>query len=279
MWQTWSVAGMMTLELTDVRVHVFSASDENYQINSLIYELSDQLVVVDAQMFVPDARTFADEIDALGKPVTRFVLSHNHPDHYLGFEVLCERFPGVPLAALPRATRYVAELGPLVVEARKAEMGELVASHAIVPDTELVPGAETIGGVRFVFEAYEDAEAESQVVIHLPDQGATAVFDLACRGEHHCFTVLPEFDHWISVLEQVRLRAGGAQHLVVGHGLPTDLGAIDATIEYVLAAGEAYAEARDHEDYAARLKARFPQRGQEKWIDLAAMLLYRVIYP
>src|SRR5579871_5565380 len=208
---------LSTIELADVRVHVFTASEENFLINSLIYELADQLVVVDAQMFVPDARAFADAIEALGKPVTRFVLSHNHPDHYLGFEVLCERFPGVPLAALPRATRYVAELGPLVVAARKAEMGELVASRAVVPDTELVEGAETIGGVRFVFNGYDDAEAESQVVIHLPDQGASAVFDLACRAEHHCFTVLPEFDHWVSVLEDVRSASGGARHLLIGH--------------------------------------------------------------
>jgi hypothetical protein len=105
------------------------------------------------------------------------------------------------------------------------------------------------------------------------------VFDLACRAEHHCFTVLPEFDHWISVLEQVRAGAGGARHLLIGHGRPTDPAAIDATIEYAQAAKQAYARASDHEDYATRLKARFPSRGQQKWIDLAAMLLYRVIYP
>ena len=268
-----------TLELSDLRLHVFSASEENFLINSLVYELAGQLVVIDGQMFVPDARAFADFIEGLGKPVSRFILSHNHPDHYLGFEVLCERFPGTPLAALPRATRYVAELGPLVIEQRKAEMGELVASRAVVPDRELRSGPETIGGVRFVFEGYDDAEAESQVVIHLPDQGASAVFDLACRAEHHCFTVLPEFDHWISVLERVREGAGGAQLLILGHGAPTDLGAIAATIEYLRAAKDAYAQASDHEDYAARLKARFPGRGQEKWIDLAAMLLYRIIYP
>jgi glyoxylase-like metal-dependent hydrolase (beta-lactamase superfamily II) len=268
-----------TLELPDVRVHVFAASEEHYLINSLVFELERELVVVDAQMFVPDAGAFADLIESLQKPVTRFVLSHNHPDHYLGFEVLCERFPGVPVAATARAARYVAELGPLVVAARRAEMGELVASRAIVPDTELVPGAETIGGVRFVFETHDDAEAESQVVIHLPDQGATAVFDLACRAEHHCFTVLPTFDHWVAVLERVRAGAGDARHLLLGHGAPTDLGAIDATIEYLRAAKDAYAQAVDHEDYAARMTARFPQRGQRMWIELAAMLLYRVIYP
>jgi glyoxylase-like metal-dependent hydrolase (beta-lactamase superfamily II) len=270
---------MTAIGLGDVTVHVFTASEENYLINSVIYELPDRLVVVDAQMFVPDAEAFADEIERLGKPVTRFILSHNHPDHYLGFEVLCRRFPGVPVAALPRAIGYVAELGPQVVAARKAEMGELVASRAVVPDAELRTGEETIGGVRFAFEGYDDAEAESQVVIHLPDHGVTAVFDLACRAEDHCFTVLPTFDHWISVLEAVQASAGDARHLIVGHGAPTDVGALAATIEYVRAASEIYADASGHEDYAARMKARFPQRGREKWIELAAMLLYRVIYP
>ena len=101
-----------TLELPGLAVHVFTASEENYLVNSVIYELPDQLVVVDAQMFVPDAEDFAEVIERLGKPVTRFILSHNHPDHFSGFEVLCGRFPGVPLAALPGVTEYVATLGP-----------------------------------------------------------------------------------------------------------------------------------------------------------------------
>jgi glyoxylase-like metal-dependent hydrolase (beta-lactamase superfamily II) len=268
-----------SIDLSDLTVHVFTASEENFLINSLVFELPEELVVVDAQMFVPDSNAFADLIDALGKPVRQFLLSHNHPDHYLGFETLCKRFPGVSLAALPRATEYVRELGPEVVRQRKAEMGDLVASRAVVPDAELAPGEQTIGGVRFVFEDFDDAEAESQVVIHLPDHQTTAVFDLACRAEHHCFTVLPLFDHWIEVLERLQETAAGARHLIVGHGRPTDTGAIDATIEYARAARDVYAEAAGPEAYAAALKSRFPERTQEKFIDFSALLLYRVIYP
>ena len=84
-----------TLELSGVTLHVFTASEENYLINSLIYELADQLIVVDAQMFMPAAEDFAALIERLRKPVTRLILSHNHPDHFSGFDVLCRRFPGV----------------------------------------------------------------------------------------------------------------------------------------------------------------------------------------
>ena len=272
-------AALTTLERPGVTFHVFTASEDNYLINSLICELPEELLVVDAQMFLPDAEDFADVIEGLRKPVTRFVLSHNHPDHFSGFEVLCRRFPGVPLAALRGVIDYVETLGPEVISARRAEMGSLVASRAVVPDTEQLPGEEVIGGVRFVFEGYDDAEAESQLVIHMPDQRVSAVFDLACRAEDHCFTVRPSFDHWLEVLAEVGRGAGGAEVLIVGHGAPTDLGALDATAEYVRVAKEVYAEADCHEDFAARMKARFPQRGQAKWIDLSAMLLYRVIYP
>jgi hypothetical protein len=170
-------------------------------------------------------------------------------------------------------------LGADVIAARRAEMGSLVASRAVVPNAELRSGPETIGGVRFVFEGYADAEAESQVVIHLPDHHVTAVFDLACRAEHHCFTVRPSFDHWIEVLRQVQSGAGAVRDVIVGHGAPTDGAALEATVDYVRVAKDIYAQATDHEDYAARLKARFPERRQGKWADLSAMLLYRVIYP
>jgi glyoxylase-like metal-dependent hydrolase (beta-lactamase superfamily II) len=268
-----------SLDLGDLSVHVFTASEENFLINSLVFELADELVVVDSQMFVPDARAFADVIEGLGKPVRQFLLSHNHPDHFLGFEVLCERFPSVPVAALPGVIDYVRRLGPEIVRNRKAELGDLVASRAIVPDTALAPGEQTIGGVRFRFEGFADAEAESQVVVHLPDHATTAVFDLACRAEHHCFTVLPQFEHWLEVLNHLREETGDVRHLLVGHGPPTDTTALDGTIEYAAAAREVYAEADGPDEYAAALKERFPGRGQEKWIDFSALLLYRVIYP
>lgn len=110
-----------SLDLSDLTVHVFTASEENFLINSVAFELAEELLVVDAQMFVPDARAFADMIEGLGKPVTQFFLSHNHPDHFLGFEVLCERFPGVSIAALPGVIAYIDELGEQVVANRKGE--------------------------------------------------------------------------------------------------------------------------------------------------------------
>jgi glyoxylase-like metal-dependent hydrolase (beta-lactamase superfamily II) len=268
-----------TLDLGDLDVHVFTAPDESFLINSLVFELADELLVVDAQMFVPDAREFADLVESLGKPVRQFVLSHNHPDHFLGFELLCERFPGVPLAALPGVIDYVERLGPEIVANRKAELGDLVASRVVVPDTALAEGDQTIGGVRFRFEGFENAEAEGQVVIHLPDHATTAVFDLACRAEHHCFTVLPAFDHWLEVLRHLRDETRDVRHLIVGHGLPTDPAALDATIEYGTVAKEVYGEAVGPDGYAAAMKARFPDRGQEKFIEFSALLLYRVIYP
>jgi glyoxylase-like metal-dependent hydrolase (beta-lactamase superfamily II) len=268
-----------SLDLSDLTVHVFTASEENFLINSAIFELAEELVVVDAQMFVPDARAFADEIAGFGKPVRQFVLSHNHPDHFLGFEELRRRFPDVPIAALPGVIDYVERLGPEIVRNRKAELGDLVASRAIVPDTALAPGEQTIGGVRFRFESFDNAEAESQVVIHLPDHATMAVFDLACRAENHCFTVLPEFDHWLEVLRHLREEAGDVRHLIVGHGLPTDTTALDGTIEYALAAKQAYAQVDGPDEYAAAMKERFPDRGQRKWIEFSALLLYRVIYP
>jgi glyoxylase-like metal-dependent hydrolase (beta-lactamase superfamily II) len=273
------ISEVTSLDLGDLAVHVFTASEENFLINSLVFELADELLVVDAQMFVPDAREFADLIEGLGKPVRQFLLSHNHPDHFLGFEELCRRFPGVQIAALPGVIDYVERLGSEIVRNRKAELGDLVASRAIVPDTSLAPGEQRIGGVRFRFEGFDDAEAESQVVIHLPDHATMAVFDLACRAEHHCFTVLPQFDHWLEVLRHLREEAADVRHLIVGHGLPTDTGALDATIEYGTVARQVYGEVRGPDEYAAAMKERFPGRGQQKWIEFSALLLYRVIYP
>ena len=65
---------------------------------SHIIELPSQLILVDGQFFAPYAAELKDYVDRLGKPVTRFYISHEHPDHYIGFG---DAFPDVADAASP----------------------------------------------------------------------------------------------------------------------------------------------------------------------------------
>ncbi|HEX4832463.1 MAG TPA: MBL fold metallo-hydrolase [Trebonia sp.] len=193
-----------TIDLSGLKVHVYTPPDESLLVNSTVFELADRLIVVDGQIFQRFAREAGDLIDTLGKPVDRFILTHNHPDHYSGFQHLAGRYPGVRLAALPRVRAYLATTGQRVLDRRRALFGDEVASRVVVPDADIVPGEVVISGVRFLFQEFTDAEADDSLTITLPDHGVALVNDLLASPEHHLLTVSPHFDEWIAVLGKIR---------------------------------------------------------------------------
>ena len=112
----------------------------------------------------------------------------------------------------------------------------------VVPDAVIVPGELVISGVRFLFQEFDDAEAEYTLTITLPDHGVVLVSDLVGGAGDHLFTVQPHFDGWTAVLEKIRLDVArfGLKTLIVGHGGPVGPEALPANIEYLKVAKNAY---------------------------------------
>lgn len=150
---------IQVLEGDAARVHTYTAPEDGFLVNTHVVETDDRLVVVDGQFFLPYATEVADYIERLGKPVERFVLTHVHPDHYSGFQVLTERFPA-PLHALEGVKDYVDRYAPEVLRIWREKLGDGVAERAPRIAGVLRPGEETIDGLTYGFEHVADAESE-----------------------------------------------------------------------------------------------------------------------
>lgn len=272
---------VQTLEFTDVKVHVYTPPEDGFRVNSTIIELRDRLIVVDGQLFERFAREVGDLIDGLRKPIDRFVLTHNHPDHYSGFEYLTQRFAGVQLASLPEVRDYLASLGEHVLEVRRGLFGDQVAAHVVVPDALIVPGELVISGVRFLFQRFDEAEAEHTLTITLPDQGVALVADLVGGASDHLFTVRPHFDSWIAVLEKLRVDTAkfGLKTFVIGHGASVGPEALPANIEYLKAAKAAYQSSAKADEWVAAVGASLPERGPDAWVNWSSQMLYGHVAP
>lgn len=272
---------VQTLDLTDLRIHVYTPPEDGFRVNSTIFELADRLIVVDGQIFQRFAREVGDVIDGLGKPIDRFVLTHNHPDHYSGFEHLTERFPGVQLAALPEVRDYLARLGEQVLGVRRGIFGAEIATRVVVPDAVIVPGELVISGVRFLFQRFDDAESEYTLTITLPDHGVALVSDLVGGAGDHLFTVQPHFDGWTEVLEKIRgdVARFGLRTLIVGHGAPVGPEALPANIEYLRVAKHAYDNSSKADDFVAAMTSGLPERTPDAWLNWSSQMLYGHVAP
>ncbi|GAA1316931.1 MBL fold metallo-hydrolase [Pseudonocardia xinjiangensis] len=272
---------VQTLDLDGLKVHIYTPPDESFLVNSTILELADRLIVVDGQIFQRFAREVGDVIDGLGKPVDRFVLTHNHPDHYSGFQHLTERFPGVQLATTASVRDYLVRLGQQVLDIRRAMFGDEIASRIVIPDAVIVPGELVISGVRFLFQEFHDTEAEFTLTITLPDHGVALVADLLAGKHNHLFTVQPQFDRWIAALGKIRndVARFGLTTLIVGHGAPIDPEAVPANIAYLTTVKAAYDSSGTAEDFVAAVSASLPDRSPEGWLSFSSQMLYGHVAP
>ncbi|MBC8104154.1 MAG: MBL fold metallo-hydrolase, partial [Cytophagales bacterium] len=62
-----------------------------------------------------DASQLADRITASRRRLTTIFISHAHPDHYLGLDVLASRFPRARVVALPEVVADIRRTGPALV--------------------------------------------------------------------------------------------------------------------------------------------------------------------
>ena len=98
-----------------VKVDTLISAPEMFTNTSHVIELPSQLDLVDGQFFAPYAAELKDYVDRLGKPVTRFYISHEHPDHYIGSATRSRTWP---CTALPEIRAIIEKDGQTTLDAR-----------------------------------------------------------------------------------------------------------------------------------------------------------------
>lgn len=252
-----------------LKIHTLISPPDFFANTTHVIELPAQLLVVDGQFFAPygaEVRAFAD---GLGKPVTRFYVSHDHPDHYLGFG---DAFPDVPVYALAPIGASIRAEGAATLAARQQAFGPLIARRLNLPRHDIAEGTETIDGVLFAFSTAHDNEAALSLVIRLPEHGVAIVQDIVYNGVH-LFVTGPTTG-WRRALEA--LKADPEVSLILpGHGEPGGKEIIDVSLAYLDAVDALIAQGADSDAFKAGLLERYPAYGGGALIDIYLPILFR----
>jgi glyoxylase-like metal-dependent hydrolase (beta-lactamase superfamily II) len=242
-----------TLSMTrtyEVSVHTYTAPEDGWCVNTHIFELATQLIVLDAQYILKYAREVLDYTATLGKPITRLYISHYHPDHLLGAAAF-----SAPIYALAEVKEKIEAAGDRVAAEEHEKHGELIPAHAERPSRLVSPGVETIDGIRLEFFLLTHAETEAALLIGLPDHGILATQDLV-YNRVHVFLGEKAFASWADALDKYQNLA--YTRILPGHGAPGGPELFDAMRHYLSVAREALSQANAPSDLKRRLIAAFP---------------------
>ncbi|MEM7343267.1 MAG: MBL fold metallo-hydrolase [Chloroflexota bacterium] len=254
-------------DVDGVVVHSLTAPEQVFANSTHIIETANSLVLIDTQFLLPNALDYRVYADSLGKPIERLIITHEHPDHFLGSEA----FADVDIYALAEVSDAIAAIGQAEVDEKQADFGDAIASTFVVP-TVLEPGAIEIDGVTFEFELVRDAEAEIQVVTKLPDYGVVSVGDIVYSGVHLILAGPPPT--WTEALENLKAESADYPIVLAGHGFPGGPSLYDENIAWLAKAGELLGTATSGADFKAGLVDAFPSLGMDAAIDFVTPFLF-----
>ncbi|MBC7870310.1 MAG: MBL fold metallo-hydrolase [Chitinophagaceae bacterium] len=237
-----------------VKIHTYVAPDASVGVTSHIIETDNALIVIDTQFLQTFAKEFKAYADSLGKPIDRVILSHAHPDHFLGANQFAES-PFVTTQAIAAGLAGYIEAGAVAQVAGFAGESE-VPAEVRPAEGSIEVGDEVIDGVTFLFSIVTNAEAPETIVVRLPQAGVIVLQDLVYNNFH--FFPGQDRANWIAELETLRGTLEGYDTLLAGHGLPTTKGELDIAIQYLTFANDTIAETADAAVVIAALQAEYP---------------------
>ncbi len=239
-----------TTQTHGVSVHTYTAPDDGWRVNTHIFELAMQLIVLDAQYMLKYAREVLDYAATREKPITRLYISHYHPDHLLGAAAF-----SAPIYAWQEVKAKIEAAGDRVAAEEHEKHGDLIPAHAERPSRLVAPGVETIDGISLEFFLLKHAETEAALVVGLPDHHILATQDLI-YNRVHVFVGEKAFTSWADALGKYQ-NLSYAQ-ILPGHGAPGGSELFDPMRHYLSVAQEALSQANTPSDLKRRLIAAFP---------------------
>ncbi|MEP1588196.1 MAG: MBL fold metallo-hydrolase [Tateyamaria sp.] len=153
----------------NVRQH---ASDKTgFYSNSYLIEGANSCVLIDAHLNHDEAADLTDLISKIRKPLEAIVITHTHPDHYLGLQHLVPRWPDTAIRS--------SKMNLDIIRTTVADWGPI--SNPLVPLDE---GLLSLAGRVFECLLLPDAESVAPVVLYEADSKTLIAGDHVLNGQH-----------------------------------------------------------------------------------------------
>ncbi|MCA8907084.1 MAG: MBL fold metallo-hydrolase [Rhodospirillaceae bacterium] len=192
-------------------------------VNLYIVETAEALVLVDGAISRSFAAGVRAEIAGMGKPLAAALLTHGHPDHYLGIGDIL-RDNAVPIYARPGAAAQVALRDRTERAGMQMAFGDDFPAHTRQPDRLVEAGAVlTLGGLAFELADYGPAESDSDGTWTIHD-AATGIEHVFCGdliyNHMHLFLQDGHAEAWLAALDRLAAAHPPGTRFYPGHGEP-----------------------------------------------------------
>ena len=172
-------SGLNAADESALTLEVFTSTPHGYSVTSTLVYGENELLLIDPQFLLSEARQVVDMIRATGRTLTTIYSTHAHPDHFLGVAAIKEAFPEARYVALPEVRERMITSWPGRRNFWYPTYGDdLPSEEAILPEALSEP-VLTLEGHRMPITGEQvGLDGAGNSFVHIPDLDAVVAGDI-----------------------------------------------------------------------------------------------------
>ena len=268
------------MEERKLMVEVFKG--EAATVNSYLFSNGKSLAVMDVLRSSENAKELVKLIKSKELPLEYILISHGHPDHYTGMDVLKKEFPTAKIFVGSKEVKqdiigfsnWMESVGWWEKEPNLKPKSEANPNGFDYENQINVLKSNTItldGGGTLEIENLQDAtEAGHISTFFSKDLNALFSSDLCYNGVHLWFGSGVEkehIEHWAAELKKLKARYGNTDiSIYPGHGDKSTTKLFDVDLKYISDFKSAIANSTTKEQVIEKMKELYPTWKQEDFL-------------
>jgi glyoxylase-like metal-dependent hydrolase (beta-lactamase superfamily II) len=253
------VAAAVVLNAAPLKVEVYTASPDAFLVTSSLISGERDAVLVDAQFTLSEAHRVAAKILESKKTLKTIVITHAHPDHWFGVEVLKAAFPNAEVIASPAVLDEMKKMAPGKVAQWKPMYGDNLTGTPVFPTASKATQLD-LEGQKIELVTLAAGESEAATAVWVPSAKTVITGDLTYNGVHPWLaeTDAARREAWLRNIAKVK--ALGPTTVVSGHqtqDAKAGAQALDDTAAYIKEFNTALAGSKSAEELEKKMTTKY----------------------
>ena len=221
-------ASLSVAQAAPLNIQPVIGSASGFHVTSSLIKGEKEMILVDGQFLQSDAHRLVAQMLETGLSLKSIVITHAHPDHYFGLDVVLKSFPNTPIYAAPEVVTEMAVMSPKKMKQWKPVFGNNLTNNPVTA-TPLASNTLMLEGESIELIKIGQADTHDTTAFYVPSAKTIIAGDLAYKDIHPwtAETNNASRKDWIKNLE--KLNKLGASKIIAGHMLEnsdTDISAV-----------------------------------------------------
>lgn len=223
---------LTTNHATSVSIQTFTSSDAGAWSNSYLISGESEAILFDVAMLHSDALLVANRILKSGKVLKKVMISHAHPDHFMGLDAITDRLPQAQVVSTRDVVADIEADGPWMFSMLKGKLGPEGPRRLVVPEPLAEP-ALSLEGMHLQVVEFGEGESRHCAAIYVSELQSLLSADLV-YNQAHLYLQERHLESWLTRLQELEIFAEGrVARIYPGHGKAAGLELIAQTRAYL----------------------------------------------